>query len=148
MAAKSTPFSGSLLKLILNGTPIASLAANAATNAATVLHVSLHTDAPLLSGDPSNNEVAYTGYARVAVARDGTGWVVTGNSASPAAQIAFGERTDTGPVITATHMAVGVPNSIWMWSGRLLDSAGQPIDLLIQNGTVPIIRTTTKIMET
>jgi len=67
--SKSNAFENSLLKLIFNATAIANLADNAATSPLTNLYVSLHTADPGEAGDQSTNEVSYTSYARVAVAR-------------------------------------------------------------------------------
>ena len=41
-------------------------------------YVSLHTSDPGEAGDQSTNEIAYTGYARVAVARTSGVFIVTG----------------------------------------------------------------------
>src|SRR3569623_1791923 len=107
--AKSSTLDTDLLKLIFNATPIANMADNAATSPLTNLYVGLHTADPTASGTQSSSEVAYTSYARVAVARTTGGWTVSGNSVSPAANISF--PAGTGGTGTATYWSVGVASS-------------------------------------
>jgi hypothetical protein len=98
-----------LLELLLNGTAIANIADNAASAPLTNVYISLHTDDPGEAGDQTTSEATYTGYARVAVARSNVGWTVTGNSASPAANIEF--PVGTGGSGTATHVGIGTAAS-------------------------------------
>lgn len=100
-------FRNDLLKLTYNATAIANVADNAATAPLTNISVSLHTADPG-SGTQATSEVAYTGYARVSVARTSGGWTVTANSVSPAANIDFGQRTDNGAAQVVTHWSTGV----------------------------------------
>jgi hypothetical protein len=106
MPAKATAFDNDLLLLIFNAVTIANLARDVAASPATSLYVALHTASPGVGGDQTTNEIAYTGYARVAVARTGAGWVVTSGSVSPAANIDFGTMT-AGAGGTVTHVSVG-----------------------------------------
>ncbi len=71
---KSTTFCNDLINLIFRSTPIAGLADNDATTPLTVLYLSLHTADPGVGGAQTTNEASYTGYARLAVDRTGTGW--------------------------------------------------------------------------
>ena len=80
--SKGNTFENDLLKLIFNGTAIGNIADNAGTGPLTNLYVALHTANPGEAGAQNTSECAYTGYARVAVARSGSGWTVTGNEAS------------------------------------------------------------------
>jgi hypothetical protein len=57
------------------------------------LYISLHTAYPGEAGVQNTSEAAYTGYARVAVARSGAGWTVSGNQVTNAALIAFPAAT-------------------------------------------------------
>lgn len=121
---KGTIFAGDLLKLILNATPIANVADNAGASPLTNLYASLHTGDPS-AGDQTTSEAAYTGYARVAVARTSGGWTITGASASPAALIGFGACTAGGG--TYTHFAVGSAASgagKVLWSGVIGSDQG------------------------
>lgn len=107
---KSSTFRNDILRLYLNATAIANLADNAATSPVTNTQVALHTASPGIGGDQTTSEIAYTGYARQAVARTTGGWTVTGNSASPVAAIQFPEMT-AGAGGMATHFSVGTAAS-------------------------------------
>ncbi len=88
--SKTNAFENSLLLLVFNNTDIANIGDAAGLQnsaAAGSLYVSLHTADPNEAGSQTTSEVAYTSYARVAVARSGAGWTVTANSVSPAANI-------------------------------------------------------------
>jgi ABC-type dipeptide/oligopeptide/nickel transport system ATPase component len=78
------------------------------------------------------NEVAYTGYARPTQARSGAGWTVSGDTASNAALVQFGEMTAGGPD-TVVHVGLG-----FISTGDVLrlhqDLAA---DLVINNGVNP-----------
>lgn len=85
---------------------------------ATELWLSLHTSDPGEAGNQGSSEAAYTGYARRSVARPG-GFTVAGATATLAAQVVFGERTDAGPAQVCTHIGIGTSGS---GPGRLLHS--------------------------
>jgi hypothetical protein len=85
--SKRNTFEKDLVKLIFNATAIANIADNAATSPLINLYVSLHTADPGEAGDQTTSETAYTGYARIPVARTSGGWTITNNSVSPAANI-------------------------------------------------------------
>lgn len=107
---KASTFRNDALKLVFQAVAIANIADNAAASPLTNLQVALHTAFPGLAGDQTTNELGYTGYGRVAVARTTGGWSVTGNVASPVAAIQFGEMTGgTGGL--ATHFSVGTAAS-------------------------------------
>lgn len=76
--------------------------------AETTLYIALHTADPGEAGTQTTSEAAYTGYARVAVSRNSSGWTVAGNQASNTAQVQFPTCTDNlGGTPTATHFSVG-----------------------------------------
>lgn len=141
--SKSNTFEEDLLKLIFNGTPIANLADNATAAPATNLFLALHTADPGESGVQSTSEVNYTGYARVPVARTSAGWVVTGNSVSPAAAIEFGEMT-AGTPGTAVYASIGVAQS---GTGKILYRGALTPAVNYTVGVVPRLRTTSTITE-
>jgi hypothetical protein len=94
--SKSNTFENELLLLIFNNTNIANIGDATGLRGSTAagsLYLSLHSADPGEAGDQTTNEVAYTGYARVAVARSGAGFTVAGNSVSPAANVDFGACT-------------------------------------------------------
>lgn len=140
--SKGDTFENDLMKLIFNGTAIANIADNAAASPLTNLYLSLHTADPGEGGNQTTNEVAYTGYARVAVARTSGGWTITGNSASPVATVAFG--LDTVGTGTATHAAIGTAVS---GTGKVLYKGALSPTIAYAPGVTPQIGTTSTITE-
>lgn len=141
--SKGDTFENDLLKLIFNATAIANIADNAASSPLTNLYVSLHTADPGEGGSQTTNEVSYTSYARVAVARSGAGWSVSGNSVSPAANIVFPASTGGSP--TATHWAVGTNSS---GAGKILyKGAITPSISIVSGGAAPTLTTATAVTE-
>ncbi len=143
--SKTNACENSLLLLIFNNTDFALIGdAAGLQNSATAgsLYVSLHTADPGEAGDQSTNEIAYTSYARVAVARSGAGWTVTGNSVSPAATISF--PAGTGGSGTATHFGVGTSSS---GAGVLLYKGAISPTIVCGNGITPQLTTATAITE-
>ncbi|MEW5709839.1 MAG: hypothetical protein AB1830_13190 [Pseudomonadota bacterium] len=141
--SKGDTFENDLLKLIFNGTAIPNIADNAATAPLTNLYVALHTADPGEGGNQSTNEVAYTGYARVAVARSTSGWTVSGNAANPVAAIAFPQCT--GPEnVTATHFSVGTAGS---GVGKILYKGTISPNIAISNGVIPQLTTASSVTE-
>ncbi len=102
---KGSTFEDALLKLIFNATGIPNIADNTATSPLTSLYCALHTASPGAGGSQTTSEAAYTGYARVAVARTTGGWTVTANSVSPIANIVW--PTATAGTETETYWSVG-----------------------------------------
>lgn len=141
--SKSNVFENDWLKLIFNATAIANVADNAASAPLTNLYVSLHTADPGEAGDQTTNETAYTGYARVAVARTTGGWTVTTNSVSPVATVTFGECT-ASPGAALTHFAVGTDAS---GAGKILYSGTLTPNVTMATGVTPLIKTTSTITE-
>lgn len=142
MSAKSNWMSNALLRNIFNGGTIPGLAAN--DPAVSSLFISLHTASPGAAGTANTNEIAYTGYARVAVARSIGGWVVTDSSVSPAAVTEFGECTTAGTNLNATHVGIstagtGAANLVYFGA---LD---EPINIV--RGTIPRINPTSIVTE-
>lgn len=132
-------FENDLLALIFNGTAITGIAQNAGSPL-TNLYVSLHTADPGEAGAQNTNECAYTDYARVAVARSGSGWVVTANSVSPAAEIAF--PTASGGSESAPYWGIGTDSS---GAGKLLCSGTLSPAITITSGVAPRISASSTI---
>ena len=112
---KGTTSSNDYLKLLYQAAAIANLADNAASAPLTNIYTALHSAYPGVGGDQSTSEISYTGYGRVAVARSGSGWAVTGNSVSPVAQINFGQCV--GGTATAMFWSTGTASA---GAGKLL----------------------------
>jgi hypothetical protein len=110
--SKSNAFETALLGLIFENTAIANVGDAAglrATTTAGSLFFSLHTASPGEAGDQTTSEVAYTSYARVAVARSTAGWTVTGNASAADANVTF--PAGTGGSGTATHWGLGTSST-------------------------------------
>lgn len=131
-------FENDLMKLIMQATAIANVADNAATSPLTNLYISLHTADPGEAGDQTTNETAYTGYARVAVARTSGGWTVTNNQAVPVANIDFPQCT--AGTATITHAAIGTASS---GTGKILVSGTVTPNISVSAGVTPRLTTST-----
>lgn len=131
--SKSNTFENELLLLLFNNTDIANIGdASGLQNSATAgsVYVALHTADPGESGTATTSEAAYTGYARVAVARSGSGWTVSGNNVTNAADIVFPTSSD-GPEVL-THWSIckeSSGSSVILYKGAL--SASLTVNNLI-----------------
>jgi len=134
--SKSNTFENELLLLIFNNTDIADIGdAGGLQNSATAgsFYIALHTGDPGEGGTSATNEATYGSYARVAVARSGAGWTVSGASAVNAAQISFPECTSGTETIT--HVSITTASSgasKYLYSGALTASRG------ISSGITPL----------
>ncbi|MFL6863452.1 MAG: hypothetical protein ACJ8DZ_10660 [Allosphingosinicella sp.] len=139
--SKSNAFETAFLALVFNNSNIANVGDATGvrgSSAAGSLYVSLHTADPGEAGDQSTSEISYTGYARVAVTRDGSHWTVAGNSVSPAADIDFPKSTGgTGGIIT--HFGVGTSAS---GAGTLLYSGTYTPNQTVASGVIPRLEMT------
>lgn len=110
--------------------------------AAGVVYLSLYTADPGEAGTQATNETAYGGYARVAKARSAAGFVVTGNSASPAADVTFGEVTAT-PGGNITFWGIGDDAT---GPGKLRFSGPVSPAIVMGVGVVPVLKATSTIV--
>jgi len=145
VAAKVTKaggFAESLLKLLFQGQAYPLIADIPAANLAN-LQISLHTANPGASGDQNTNEVAYTGYARVAVPRSTGGFTVVANQVNPNANITFPQCT--GGSVVASWFGIGDsttgPGHLWYW-GQISPAIN------ISAGVIPQLTIATTISET
>ena len=141
--SKGNTFENDLLKLIFQATAVANIADNAASSPLTNLYVGLHTADPGEAGDQTTSETTYTGYARVAVARSGSGFTVTDNSVSPAADIDFDECT-ASPGSPITHFTIGTAAS---GTGKILYSGTVTPNITMASGVIPRLTTASTITE-
>lgn len=95
-------------------------------------YISLHTADPGEAGTQTTSEATYTSYARVAVARSGAGWTVSGNNASNAAIINF--PAATAGTNTITHFGIGSDLS---GTGNLFFKAALNTSLAVSTGITP-----------
>lgn len=103
------------------------------SSAAGSLYVSLHSADPGEAGAQNTNEMAYTNYARVGVARGTATWTVSTNQATNAGAISFPACGATGGTITY----FGVGTSAGTVAGTLLYSGSLTAQLIVTNGVTP-----------
>jgi hypothetical protein len=108
----------------------------------TSLYVALHSADPTATGSQTSNEISYTSYARVAVARTTGGWTVGTATVSPAATISF--PACTGGTATATYWSVGTASS---GAGNLLYAGSISPSISISNGVTPQLTSSSAITE-
>ena len=97
-------------------------------DANTDLYLALHTADPGAAGNQTTNEATYTSYARIAVARDATGWDVVGQAASNDDLLQFPQCT--GGTNTITHVSVGTASS---GAGQIIASGPLNASLAVAN---------------
>jgi hypothetical protein len=105
-------------------------------------YLSLHTADPGEAGDQTTSEIAYTSYARTAVARSGAGFTVSTNTVALAAACVF--PAGTGGSGTATHFGVGCSSS---GAGKLLYKGAISPTIVCGNGVTPQINAGTIVTE-
>lgn len=133
--SKGNTFENELLLLIFNNDalPLIGDASGLQPSASDgSLYVSLHTGDPGEGGNQTTSEAAYTSYARVAVARSGSGWTVSGNAVSNAALVQFPQCT--GGSETLTHFAVGTASTS---TGKVLYKGALSSSLAVSSGIQP-----------
>jgi len=141
--AISTTSELAILQLVFNATTWTNYAVNATTSPETNIIIALHTADPGTGGTQSTNEIAYTSYARVNVARTTGGWTVTGGnpgSCSPVAAINF--PGGTGGSGTATFFSTGKSGggaTPILWSGTVTPN------IVCGSGVTPSLSTATTI---
>jgi hypothetical protein len=142
--SKSNTFENDLLLLLFNNTNMALVGDATGLRGSTVvgsLFFSLHTADPGEAGDQTTSEIAYTSYARAAVARTAGGFTVAGNAVSLTANVDFPEGT--GGSGTATHWAVGTAVS---GAGKLLYKGTLTPSVVCGTGVIPRIKSSTAIV--
>ncbi|MCC6561659.1 MAG: hypothetical protein IT478_09900 [Xanthomonadales bacterium] len=124
-----------LLDLIFLNTDWANIGdAGGLQNSATAgsFYISLHTANPDETGDQTTSEIAYTSYARVAVARSAGGWTRSVSTVSNTALVQFPQCT--GGSGTATHFGIGTDAS---GAGNLILKGALTSSLAISTGIQP-----------
>ncbi|HUS27546.1 MAG TPA: hypothetical protein VMZ53_03530 [Kofleriaceae bacterium] len=148
IAGKTDSHENSLLLLIFNNTTYAKIGDATGIVGSTVpgsLYVSLHTADPTEEGVQNTNECTYTSYLRVAKARSGAGWTVTGGSVVPASAITF--PAGTGGAGTATFFGVGCSTIAGGAADPLLYAGAISPSIVTGNGITPQLSTATAITE-
>jgi hypothetical protein len=147
--SKSNSWETALLTLLFNNTNAANIGdATGLRGSSTAgsLYVSLHTADPGEAGDQTTSECNYTGYARQAIARSSSGFTVTANSVSPAADTSFSAPSNsTNLPQTASFFGIGTASSgagVLLYSGAL-----SPTIVISNTGVTPIFGATSAITE-
>jgi hypothetical protein len=122
--SKSNATENDVLKMALQGI-------DPSWRAGANVYVALHTADPNEAGTQTTSEAAYTGYARVLVAK-ATGWTDAGSNFSNAALIQF-PQCSAGSA-AATHFSVGTAAS---GAGQILYSGALSATLNISSGIQP-----------
>lgn len=122
-----------ILALIFNGTTWANIADNTATTPATSFWIALHTADPGETGTQETSEATYTGYARLELTRNSSGFTVSGDTASNTSTITFGKAT--AGTETITHVSLGTDET---GAGTLLLSNALDSSLAITGGVTPL----------
>lgn len=145
MAGKSDACEAAILNLIFNNTAFANIG-NAGglqpSGVAGSLYYALHTADPGETGNQSTSEIAYTSYARAAVARGS--FTVSGTAptqVAPNANIVF--PSGTGGSGTATYFSIGTLASgagVILYSGQITTPAG---GIICGNTITPTLTTAT-----
>lgn len=113
------------------------------STAAGSFYLALHTADPGEAGTATTNEIAYTGYARQAVARSAGGFTVSGNSVTLTNNVDFPEMTG-GAGGTVTHFSVVKEvsgASVILYSGTVTPN------IAVATGVTPRLKAATNITE-
>jgi hypothetical protein len=143
--SKSNDWENDLLLLVFQNTNAANIGdATGLRGSSTAgnLFISLHTSDPGEAGNQSTNEIAYTSYARVQLARTSGNFTVTGNAVAFAANVDF--PAGTGGSGTATHFGIGVATS---GATKLLYKGALSPSIVCGNGVTPRINAGTVVTE-
>jgi hypothetical protein len=143
--SKTNSWENGILELLFKNTNFANVGDGTGLRGSTgagSLYFSLHTANPDETGDQTSSETTYGSYARVAVARSGSGFTVTGNSVSPAANVDF--PACTSGTATITHFGVGTASS---GTGILLYKGTVSPSISVSSGVTPRLTTATAITE-
>jgi hypothetical protein len=143
--SKSNAWENGLLLLTFNNTDFATVGDATGlrgSSAAGSLYFSLHTADPGETGTQTTSEAAYTSYARVAVARSGSGFTVTANAVATAADVSF--PAGTGGSGTATHFGIGTAAS---GTGVLLYKGAISPTIVLGDGITPVLSAGTVVTE-
>ena len=95
-------------------------------------YLALHTSDPGEAGNQTTNEVAYTSYARIPIARSSGGFTVSGNQATNTALVQF--PLCTGSSATATHFSIGTASTS---TGQIIMKGPLDSSLPISTGIQP-----------
>src|SRR3989304_1927262 len=136
MGSKANSLEEGILDLIFLNIPLTLVGDAAGLLASAIagnLYVGLHTADPGEGGTQATSETAYTGYARVAVARTAGGWVRVGSVVSNVADVDHGKCT-AAPGANLTHFSVGTDSA---GAGQLLYFGDIPGEIAMAVNVIP-----------
>lgn len=133
MSATNT-LEAAMVALFFNGTTADGIAENDSTTPYTQYWISLHTANPGETGSQNTSEVAYTGYGRIAVDRDSSGFTCSGNTATNAEQLTYGKCT-ASPGTDITYVGLGTDET---GAGTLLNYLALDNPIVMAVGATPI----------
>lgn len=148
IAGKTDTHENSLMLLLFNNTSYANIGNAGGILQSTVagsFYISLHTADPTEEGSQVTNEVTYTSYARVAVARasGAGGFTVTAGAVALASDAVF--PAGTGTSSTATHWGLGVTSGTG--AGVLLYGGAISPSIVCGSGVTPRLTAGTIVTE-
>lgn len=131
---KATAICNSILGLMYRAAAWANVADNAASSPLTSVHLALHTgNLTAATALQSENESAYTNYARKSTSRSATDWSApSGGSLSNATLQQFPACGATGSTVTHVSTGIGSSGSTAAWHYGALNSS-----LAVANGITP-----------
>lgn len=143
--SKSTVMENEFLKLVFNNTAMSGVGDTSGLQPSTttgVFWITLHTADPGNAGNQATSEAAYTGYSRVAVARNSTGFTVVNSSVNFTSPVDFPECTANAGA-TITHFGIGDAST---GAGKLRFSGTLTPGIIMAVGTIPRINTTANLI--
>lgn len=143
--SKADTYENDYMKLIFNNVAIPLIGdASGLQPSATAgsLYLALHTADPGEAGTQTTSETAYTGYARIAVARTTGGFTVTANAVNLVANADFGLCT-ASPGSPLTHFSIGTAAS---GTGKVLYSGTLSPNIAVAVGVIPRITTAANLV--
>lgn len=134
------------LKLFLANTDLAGVGdAGGLRGSATPgnFYVALHTADPGDDGDQTTYEVAYSGYARQALARTSASWTFNDGAAEFAAAVTFPAPTSRGGRVT--HYSLGTAAT---GAGRIIHKGSLKAPVVVESGgDAPAVAAGTRVTE-
>lgn len=143
--SKSDTWENEFLKLTFNNIAAAGIGDTNGLQpsaAAGSFYLSLHTADPGETGTQATNETAYTGYARLAVARTTGGFTVTANAINLVANADFASCT-ASPGAAITHFGIGDASS---GATKLRYSGTLTPNITMAVGVIPRITTAANLV--
>lgn len=138
--SKADTYENDYMKLVFNNVAIAGIGDASGLQPSAIagsLYLALHTADPGEAGNQTTNETAYTGYARLAVARSSAGFTVSANTVNLTANADFGVCT-AAPGATLTHFSIGTAAT---GVGKILYSGTLSPNIIMNVGVQPRITT-------